>query len=170
MFFFISLLCSTPSSLFFMILYSIYMLHDRSRQSTKTCAECHMYSLIGYGGGILDEIFHYLHLYEVLRGEISKVRAFLQGQLRAARDRAGHPMRFFKFRIIFSQLCVFVCVFLKFIFFRHYSLFCVLCLLCVFLKYVLFRYFSLYSPFFLFIFKSTIFLSRETLQQNTNKI
>jgi hypothetical protein len=41
------------------------MLHDRSRQSTETCAECHTYSLVGYGGGILDDIFHYLHLYEV---------------------------------------------------------------------------------------------------------
>ena len=52
----ISLLCSRPSSLFFMILYSIYMLHDRSRLSTKTCAECHTCSLVGYGGGILDDI------------------------------------------------------------------------------------------------------------------
>ena len=34
------------SSLFFMMLYSIYTLHDRSRQSTKTCAECHTYSLV----------------------------------------------------------------------------------------------------------------------------
>ena len=55
------------------------MLNDRSRQSTKTCAECHTYSLVGYGGGILDDILQYLHLYEVLRGEISKVKAFFAG-------------------------------------------------------------------------------------------
>ena len=71
-----------------MILYSIYMLHDRSRQSTKTCAECHTYSLVGYGGGILDDLFQYLHLYEVLRGEISKVRAFFAGT-RAATSCSG---------------------------------------------------------------------------------
>ncbi len=71
-----------------MILYSIYMLHDRSRQSTKTCAECHTCSLVGYGGGILDDIFQYLHLYEVLRGEISKVRAFFAGT-RAATSCSG---------------------------------------------------------------------------------
>lgn len=46
-----------------MNLYSLYTLHDRSRQSTKTCAECHTYSLVGYGGGILDDIFQSLHLY-----------------------------------------------------------------------------------------------------------
>ena len=134
------------------MLYSLYTLHDRSRQSTKTCAECHTYSLAGYGGGILDDIFQYLHLYEVLRGEISKVRAFslVQGQLRAARDRARHPMRSFQCSSIFSQLCVYMCV-LKFIFFRHFLLFCILCLWCVFLKYVFFSSFFTIFPFFLFI-------------------
>ncbi len=33
-------------------------------------------ALCGYGG---DDIFQYLHLYEVLRGVISKVRAFFAG-------------------------------------------------------------------------------------------
>ncbi len=93
-----------------MNLYSLCILHDHSRQCTKTCAEFHTYSLFGLGDLGLDDIFQYLHLYEVLRGEISKVRAFFAGtraQLRAARDRASHPMRS---TIFFSVMCIYVCL------------------------------------------------------------
>ncbi len=119
------MLCSTPFSMSFMNFYSLHMLHDR-RQSTKTSAECHTSSLIGYGGGILDDIFQYLHLYEVLRREISEVRAFFagtRGDLRAARDRARHPMRSNKCSIIFfSQLCA-ACVYFLNMYFFVMSLF-----------------------------------------------
>ncbi len=37
---------SIPSSLSFMNFCSLYMLHDRSRQSTKTCADCHTIALL----------------------------------------------------------------------------------------------------------------------------
>ncbi len=97
--------------------YSLFILQNRSRQSTKTCAECHTYSLVGYGGGILDDIFQHLHLYEVLRGEISKVRAFFAGK------RADILCELLSVVSYFSQLCVFMCVFLKSIFFRQFSLF-----------------------------------------------
>ena len=55
------------------------ILHDRGRLSTKTCAECYTKSLIDYAGNRLDDIFQFLHFYEVLRGETSRVRAFVAG-------------------------------------------------------------------------------------------
>ncbi len=79
----------------------------------------------------------------MLRGEISKVRAFslVQG-LRAARERARHSMRSLKCSIIFfSVMSIYVSL----------------------LKYVFFRPFYYFPLFFHVIFKSTIFLSRETL-------
>ncbi len=122
------------------------MLHDRSRQSTKTCAECHTYSLVGYGGGILDDLFQYLHLYEVMRGDIESKGFFrwYKGSYELLGIEQDIPCD------LFSELCVFLCV-LKFIFSRHFSLFCVLCLLCVFLKYVLiFLFIIFFSSFFTF--------------------
>ena len=72
------------------------MLHDRGRQSTKTCAECYTYSLVGYGGSILVWLISTLTpLWGAKRRDIESKGPFFAGtgQLRAARDRARHPTR-----------------------------------------------------------------------------
>jgi hypothetical protein len=127
-----------------MMLCSIYTLHDRSRQSTKTCAECHTFCLVGYGGGILDDIFQYLHLYEVLRGEISKVRAFFAGT-----SRARHPMRFVKCSVIyFSVMCIYVPFLNAYVYvIFHYFVFC---LFVSFLNMYFFVIFHFFPPFSFF--------------------
>ena len=143
--FLISLLCSTPSSLSFMNLYSLYMLHDRSRQSTKTCAECHTCSLVGYGGGILDDISILTSLWGAERRNIESKGLFrwYKGSYELLGIEQDIPCDLISVVSYFSQLCVFMCAFLKYVFFRLFS--------------------PTIFPFFHFIFKSTIFLSRETL-------